>query len=122
MALGSHQKAGAGPGWGLRATQAFFRSRRGDLEESGRAAEVELTSLGSVPRCFGRSTMLGFGRTQHLVQPARSWDWESSVLAARIGEGWILGIKVAFTGNNPRGCTYQLAHNHTHKSFGERKI
>lgn len=66
MALGlfltrkQEQGGCAGLGWGLWAAQAFFHRYRGELEESRRAAEAELTSLGIIPRCFGSSTMLVF--------------------------------------------------------------
>lgn len=110
-------------GWELRATQAFFHRYYGDLEKYRKAAKAELTSLGSIPRCFGRNTMLGFGHVWHLIQSARSWDWKSSVLATHVSEVWrvVVSIVLAIISLEVVLCSW-LVITHPHKSFWEGKI
>lgn len=109
--------------WGLQAAQAFFHRYHGDREKFRQAAKAELTSLGSIPRCFGTSTVLGFGHIWHLIQSASSWNWKSSVLATHVSEVWkvVVSIVLAIISLEVILCSW-LVIIHPHKSFREEKI
>lgn len=68
----------------------FPRTQQGARRAQARCLSAStakvLTSLGSIPRWFRRSTAMVFGSVWHLIQPACSQHWKSCILATHMRE------------------------------------